>query len=638
MEVKMNNQGADAATGVALELPACCGSRSMPAMNTWGKCMMTGSVFGLLRQTTIVVTFGLAISACSSLTNLTDMGSPLHNEADFKTATTAKETSDAIAYLKPITEERANQARLLDHELTVVRDFAVARRNAELMLLLDDSDDPKDPPLSANITDGAKTGLESIVGTTIPDLNSDVVKKLRTSAGNAVCGDDPLDLPVADGDIGPAEAMAQFLQHLANNTKQCEDVLQAKQRYFRNEAGFSGPACPSNGTIPPLEDKGRKQALAKFKKARPTSDLKDEEILGPIEKAHAELVTVCLRVRTNQRAFEHLVVGCAKEECIADPGSEVVVKGFDGASLASETMKKLRDARKDRDDALKAANEAQAQLATAVEAYEAAAKANLDAPGSETQDKVDQAAKDVRDALKTLTETGAALGLDLAASEQIAKIDLLLQAAGGGEIDDEAVKNNKELAGALVVANALPSFIDRIKFIEGRVKAPPLSSLILEKARLQAIAADAKRAVERQSQAIALLEAKIEAINLEASLLSDTLKQVRLATKEGAITTEQLVRQSVDVGRREDLVWGLELYLSSFTGPRQSIHELTYREIALMREEALDKSETSLQIWKATIQTPIDALVAYHGSGLKPEDLIELLKAVGIGVIGAGVI
>jgi hypothetical protein len=606
--------------------------------------MTIGSVWGLLCRTAIVVALGLAISACSSLTNLTDMGSPLHNEADFKTATTAKQTSDAIDYLKPITEERANQARLLEYELGVVRDFAVARRNAELMVLLNDAN-PKDPPLSTGISDGATARLQSIVGTTIPPLTSDLVEKLRTSAGNVTCGEKKEDfaLPVADKDIGPAEAMAQFLQYLALQTKQCEEVLQAKQRYFRNQAGFSGPACPWNGTIPALNDEGLKQALGKFKKARPTVDLSDEETRGSIEKdikeAHAELVTTCLQVRTNQRAFEYLVVGCAKEECIATPGSDVVVTGFGGDSLAAETMKKLRDARKDRDDVLKAASEAQAQLATAVEAYKKAAKANLEAPGSETQDKVDQATKEVRDALKTLTETGAALGLDLAASEQIAQIDLLLQAAGSGEIDDETVKNNEELAGALVVANALPSFIDRIKFIEGRVKAPPLSSLILEKARLQAIAADAKRAVERQSQAIALLEAKIEAIALEAGALSDTLKEVRRATEVGgAITTQQLVQRSVDESRREHLVYGLERYLSSFTGPRQKIHELTYREIALTREEALDKSETSLQIWKATIQTPVDALVTYHGSGLKPEDLIELLKAIGIGVIGAGVI
>lgn len=604
--------------------------------------MRNGSVWGLLCRTIIVVAFGLAMSACSSLTNLTGVGSPLHNEADFKTATTAKETSDAIDYLKPITEERANQARLLDHELAIVRDFAVARRNAELMVLLNDSDGS----LSANISTGAEDRLKSVVGEDFPVLNGVTVAQLRTAAGSTICGDLELSLPVADGgDIGPAEEMAQFLQLLGNNATRCEDVLQAKQRFFRNESGFSGPTCPWNGTIPALDKKGRTQALAKFRKARPTSDLSDEAILKPIEGAHAELVATCLQVRTNQRAFEYLVVGCVKdkeakdkEECFAGAGPDVLVKGFDGATLASDVTRKLRSARKDRDVALAAANQAQADFAAAVEKYEEAAKANLNAPGSETQDKVDEATKDVREALKTLQEKGAALGLEMAASEQIAKIDVLLQAAGGGEIDDEAVKDNKELAGALAVANALPSFVDRAKFIEGRVNAPPLSSLILEKTRLQAIAADAKRAVERQSQAIALLEAKIESIILEAGLLSDTLKQVRVATRQGAITTEQLVQHSVDVRRREDLVVGLELYLSSFTGPRQAIHELTYREIALMREEALDKSETSLQIWKATIQTPVDALLAYHGAGLKPEDLIELLKAIGIGVIGAGVI
>lgn len=603
--------------------------------------MKIGSVWSPLRRTTIVVALGLAISACSSLTNLTDMGSPLHNEADFKTATTAKETSDAIDYLKPITEERANQAGLLEHELGVVRDFAVARRNHELMALLNDSEKR---PLSTKTSTGAEGRLAIVVGATIPNLTEDFVKKLRTSAGNELCGGsetlfpiapastDPAEEPLAAQHIAPAGKLAILLRHLANQTKQCEAELQVDQDYFRNQAGFSGPACPLNGTIEPLDDKGREQALAKFKKARPTSSWSKDDILKQVGPAHERLLKTCLKVRTNQRAFEHLIAGCTQKECGVD------VKVFGAESLATVTMKKLRDARTDRDAALKAAKAAQKDYTDAVEAYKKAAAANLDAPGTATQEAVDKAAKDVQDKLKLLTETAAALGLEMGATDQIAKIDLLLQAAGSGEIDAEAVKKDPELAGALVVANALPSFVERIKFVAGQVNAPPLSSLILEKARLQAIAADAKRQVERQSQAIALMEAEMEAIVLEAEALSETLKLVWDATTKGAITARQLVQHSVDEQRRELLVVALERYLSSFTGPRQEIDTLAYREIALMREEALDKSETSLQIWKATIQTPVDALLAYHGSGLKPEDLIELLKAIGIGVIAAGVI
>lgn len=609
---------------------------------------MTGSMWGLLRQTAMVVVCGFAMSACSSLTNITGMGSPLHNEADFQTATTAKTTSDAIDYLKPITEERANQARLLDHELTVVRDFAVARRNAELMALLNDSEGPA---LSDGILDNARRRLVVLVGTTSPNLKPApsltevTVQQLRTAAGNATCGTEPVTVPSIEENtneakrLASAETMAEFLQVLSANAEQCESELQTKQRTFERVAGFPGPACPWDGMIKPLDDSGHEQARAKYKKAHPTTTRSNDDIRKLIGPVHEALVKTCLQSRTNQRAFETLVLGCAKEECFKGAGPEVAVNGFAGESLVSETMSKLREARSDRDAASKAAKEAQAVLASAVKAYEEAAAANLDAPGTETQKAVDKATEEVRKAVKTLTETGAALGLEMSASEQIAKIDLLLQAAGGGEIDDETVKNNPDLAGALAIANALPSFVDRIKFIEGEVNAPPLSSLILEKARLQAIAADAKRSVERQSQTIALMEAKIEAINLEVDMLMGSLIDVRDATKtSGAITTSQLVQHSGAEKDREGLVFALEQYLSSFTGPRQTFHALTYREIALVREAALDKSETSLQIWKATIQTPVDALVAYHGSGLKPEDLIELLKAIGIGVIGAGVI
>jgi hypothetical protein len=590
--------------------------------------METSIVCRTGRVAITTIAFGLLLSACSSATNLTDMGSPLHNEADFKTATTAKETSDAIDYLKPIKEERANQARLLEHELGVVRAFAIARRNAGLMALL--NDDPE-APLSSNISTGAETRLALVVGTTYPALKDMTIDQLWKSSADPLCGG---ILTLSGGES--AEAVGKLLQILSIRANKCEERLQTKQRYFTYQAGYSGPSCPLSGTIPAFKKDDREEALAKFKKARPTSRFSDDEIAKLVEDAHADLVATCFIVRSNQRGIENLIVGCEGGECF--DGATGSVRGLSSESLIAETVKDLREARKDRDAALAAARQALADYASAVKKYEAAAAANLDAPGDATQQKVDEATKEVREALKLLQEAGDAIGAEMAASEQIAKIDRLLQAAGTGEIDAEAVKNDQELAGALAAANALPSFADRVEFIQGRVNPPPLSSLILEKARLQAIAADAKRVVERRSQAIALLEAKRDAIIREAGLHTDALGQIRIATKAGAITTEQLVQHSVTERRREDLVVGLERYLSSFTGPRQQLHELTYREIALMHDEAVDKSETSLQIWKATIQTPVDALVAYHGSGLKPEDLIELLKAIGIGAIAGGVL
>jgi hypothetical protein len=101
------------------------------------------------------------------------------------------------------------------------------------------------------------------------------------------------------------------------------------------------------------------------------------------------------------------------------------------------------------------------------------------------------------------------------------------------------------------------------------------------------------------------------------------------------VTAQSLADRTGNAKQRESLVIALERYLSSFSGPQQAMRELAYREIALTREEAVDKSETSLKIWRATIQTPVDALLAYHESGLKPADLMQLLQAIGLGSIAA---
>ena len=62
----------------------------------------------------------LLISGCG--TNI------LHNAADFKAATEADEARKKIDYSAVIQEERAVQDKILGHELSVVNDFAEARR------------------------------------------------------------------------------------------------------------------------------------------------------------------------------------------------------------------------------------------------------------------------------------------------------------------------------------------------------------------------------------------------------------------------------------------------------------------------------------------------------------------------------
>jgi hypothetical protein len=92
-----------------------------------------------------------------------------------------------------------------------------------------------------------------------------------------------------------------------------------------------------------------------------------------------------------------------------------------------------------------------------------------------------------------------------------------------------------------------------------------------------------------------------------------------------------------DVQARAWRLRAVAAYLQTFTEQRRAVHAAEYRLVALQHEAAIDYSETSLKIWSSAIETPIAALYAYHEGGLKPEDIVELLKALGLVGIAVGV-
>ena len=163
-------------------------------------------------------------------------------------------------------------------------------------------------------------------------------------------------------------------------------------------------------------------------------------------------------------------------------------------------------------------------------------------------------------------------------------------------------------------------------------EAPPLSGLLLEKSRLLALKQRADKAVQRRQRQIALYEENVQAILKEVKLLDDANEIL----PAGPMTSDEFVSLDTDAEIRKSVLRALAKYLLTFTGPKRQVHANEYRLVALEHEGALDHSEASLNIWKAAIEVPVAALLAYHQTGLKPEDIIELLKALGLGGIALG--
>ena len=65
--------------------------------------------------------------------------------------------------------------------------------------------------------------------------------------------------------------------------------------------------------------------------------------------------------------------------------------------------------------------------------------------------------------------------------------------------------------------------------------------------------------------------------------------------------------------------------------------EIHYMMIGVRHEAVVDNSENALGQFENLVAVPLSQLVAYHGSGIKPEQIGNLISAAGLSVIGVGV-
>jgi hypothetical protein len=88
---------------------------------------------------------------------------------------------------------------------------------------------------------------------------------------------------------------------------------------------------------------------------------------------------------------------------------------------------------------------------------------------------------------------------------------------------------------------------------------------------------------------------------------------------------------------KEDALRALVYYANSWALGRVTADRIDYTLIGARHVAALDVSEVALAQWENLIGVPINGLVAYHASGLKPEDIAAFLQALGVIGIAAGV-
>ena len=549
----------------------------------------------------------------------------LQDAADYKVAVQANDIRKKIDLQSVMDAERSIQQQILDHELTVVTRFSEARRDYALLNLMTAKMTP-----TKNLKRLIEQRENELIGSEVPKLSNVSISYLVPAATD--CG---------TGLVDPnGETAATWLLKAVAARDACAEELVDANAIFSGTLGFAAPHCiPGRPLEPFAELKPELQALMikRFKKTNRQDRRTDTKIREVVKEAYKNFRDKCDTVSAVHIATAHMIVGCSGKQCGPRAAGQASIVGLTGELKRMHRRLTRRTSNLAAERAV--AKAAEADYRQAKKSYANAAKEHAVEDAEVTRNKLAQAAKTLRESSETLQNAAGLFGRETMITDQIAEIDQIMQATATGEYDLTKLKvqcaaGDCELAKAMAVAAQLPSFIERISRITTLAEAPPLSVLELEKSRLFALKIHASSEVARREVELKLLNQSCEAIIAEVKLLQRGAKQLRLARE---MTVEQFINPATDPARKELLLRAIAAYLRSFTGPRRTVHANEYKLVALLHAEALDHSQASIDIWKSALETSVAALLAYHEGGLKQEDILELIRVLGIGGIAVGV-
>lgn len=149
------------------------------------------------------------------------------------------------------------------------------------------------------------------------------------------------------------------------------------------------------------------------------------------------------------------------------------------------------------------------------------------------------------------------------------------------------------------------------KGIDG-IAYPKISDLILESGRLRI-------ELERLRGIVELEEERKAMLNLQLTYLSQEIKLLNNAKK-----------------RENSIVESLAYLAESWSIGRTPAEEIDYLIIGIDHRIALRNSTAAFEQWSNLILVPLSQLVAYHESGIRSEDLANLINAAGFSAIAPG--
>jgi hypothetical protein len=246
----------------------------------------------------------------------------------------------------------------------------------------------------------------------------------------------------------------------------------------------------------------------------------------------------------------------------------------------------------------------------------------------------------VKDKLADLQKlTGNPFAEKIASEEKLKSLNDYLAAVTTYEPGKDFPDSASKAARATVL---LPELADTIRSASASTRKPLVAPYLLmrnhEQLKLEALTRDANSRQQIAAGSYAICEAmaaellqlqqahKLLDLNMVGSRLSD--RPIATILKGGTDISTQDQRQVLDAATR---------YLDTLGRLQSKRYKLEYERIAAFHERTLAYSEINAQQWENLIGVSLSQLSEYGAGGLKREDIIGLLNALGIIYIGVGV-
>lgn len=162
---------------------------------------------------------------------------------------------------------------------------------------------------------------------------------------------------------------------------------------------------------------------------------------------------------------------------------------------------------------------------------------------------------------------------------------------------------------------------------------PRVSDLILESERLRIELDRLRGLIALEEERKALLDHQLTALSREIVALSRAKARVISEVKvpRGVLALEN------DAINQELAADALACIAESWSVGRTPAEEIDFLIFGIDHRVALENSSAAFAQWSNLIGVPLSQLVAYHESGIKPEDLANLINAAGLSAIAARV-